>query len=180
MATLTITEALAEIKTIGKRIDKKTAFISTYLLRQEMVRDPLEKDGGSAASIAREMQSIADLQSRIVRIRAGIQGSNLATVLTIGQVRRSITDWLTWRKEVAPVEQRFLAQMRQTIEGHRQQYRAKGITVGAQGSDLKPQDVVVNVDEGELARRAEQLEETLGTLDGKLSLLNATTVIDIG
>ena len=37
----------------------------------------------------------------------------------------------------------------------------------------------VNLDEGALARTAEALEETLGTLDGKLSLLNATTYIDL-
>lgn len=179
MDTITITEALAEIKTIGKRIEKKTDFVSAYLLRQEMVKDPLEKDGGSTVAIARELQSVGDLQQRLIAIRAGVQASNLRTRLRIGEVERTITDWLTWRKEVAPVEERLLTQLRQTIEQNRQQWRAKGINVGAQGSDLKPQDVVVNVDEGELARRAEDLEATLGTLDGKLSLLNATTLITI-
>lgn len=41
--SITITEALAEIKTVAKRIEKKRDFIRAYLSRQEGVRDPLEK-----------------------------------------------------------------------------------------------------------------------------------------
>lgn len=44
---LTITEALAEIKTVGKRVEKKREFIKAFLARQDGVKDPLEKDGGS-------------------------------------------------------------------------------------------------------------------------------------
>ena len=44
---MTITEALAEIKTIQKRIDKKREFILHHTYRQHTLRDLLEKDGGS-------------------------------------------------------------------------------------------------------------------------------------
>ncbi len=54
MAKLTITEALAEIPTIEKRIEKKREFILNYLYRQSSVRDPHEKDGGSTVLIVRE------------------------------------------------------------------------------------------------------------------------------
>jgi hypothetical protein len=176
---ITITEALAEVKTIGKRIEKKKEFIAAYVLRQEMVKDPLEKDGGSNKALNAALQSIGDLQERLIRIRAAIQRSNLATTLTVGDKARSITDWLTWRKEVAPGEQKMLMQIRTSIEQNRQQMRTKGISVGAVSVETKPTDVIVNLDEGQLARSAEALEETLGTLDGKLSLMNATTTVDI-
>lgn len=53
---ITITEALAEIKTIGKRIDSKKQFVTSHLARQDGVKDPLEKDGGSAELLKRERQ----------------------------------------------------------------------------------------------------------------------------
>lgn len=46
--------------------------------------------------------------------------------------------------------------------------------------DAKPTDIVVNVDEQQLAKDIERLEETLGTLDGVLSLKNATVMLDNG
>ena len=37
---ITITEALAEVPTIGKRIAKKQQFVQDFLARQAIVRDP--------------------------------------------------------------------------------------------------------------------------------------------
>ena len=51
---LTITEALAEIKTLAKRIEKKRQNIGQFLVRQEGVRDPLEREGGSVAFVQTE------------------------------------------------------------------------------------------------------------------------------
>jgi hypothetical protein len=76
MSKITITEALAEIPTIVKRIDKKQEFILNFLYRQSAVRDPHEKDGGSSELIKREMQAIDDLQARLVKIRSSIQLAN--------------------------------------------------------------------------------------------------------
>lgn len=52
---MTITEALAEITTIGKRIAKKQEFIINHLGRISMVRDPLEKDGGATAVVSKSL-----------------------------------------------------------------------------------------------------------------------------
>src|ERR1035438_7251391 len=73
MPQLTITEALQEIKTIGKRLDKKRAAAAQYLARDARARDPLEKDGGSAKFISEERQAIADLETRVISIRTHIQ-----------------------------------------------------------------------------------------------------------
>ena len=87
---ITITEALAEIKTIGKRIASKQAFIGQYLARQDGVRDPLEKDGGSAEVIKRERQAIGDLETRIITLRQGIQHANDETkVSVVGSFEKS-------------------------------------------------------------------------------------------
>jgi hypothetical protein len=118
---LTITEALAEIKTIQKRIVKKQESVSGFLFRQDLARDPLEAQGGSKAHIAAERQAIADLSARVVRIRAEIQKANANTTVTIAGITRSISDWLVWRREVAPGAKAFTNTLRQTLGNIRQQ-----------------------------------------------------------
>lgn len=175
---ITITEALAEIKTIGKRLDKKRQNVLLYLARQEGIKDPLEKEGGSAAFVAAERQSIADLGSRIVDLRRGIQKANEATSVTLGGKTRTIADWLIWRRDVAASEGSFLAQIRQQLNAVRDQARKNGSGVVASSAEANtPADFVVNVNEQDLASQIEAHEEILGQLDGQLSLKNATTPI---
>lgn len=179
---LTITEALAEIKTIGKRVEKKREFVLGFLFRQEGLKDPLEKDGGSVEVIRRESQAIADLELRIIKLRRGIAKANDVTEVPIKDNVMTISDWLTWRRDVAPGAQQFLNQQRQRLSMLREQAKRGGMSViGATASistDAKPQDYVVNVDEADLARRIESMEELMGALDGQLSLKNATVMIE--
>jgi hypothetical protein len=176
--TTTITEALAELKTIGKRLEKKEQFVLAYLMRPESVRDPLEKEGGTAQAIARELQSIRDLNERVLSVRRAIQLANNATTITVGRETRSISDWLVWRREVAPTRQRFLASVRQRIDAQRNSLKGNAAMV-ATNTDSKPGDIVVNVSELELANDIENMENVLGYLDGQLSLRNATVLIDV-
>jgi hypothetical protein len=178
MAQITITEALAELKTIDKRIAKKREFVLAYLLRQEMFKDPLERDGGSVSAIKRETQAIRDLEERKIVIRRAIQRANEHNSVTVGKQSRSIADWLVWRREVAPVQQQFLASIRGKIEQARQEATRKGGGLSTSAESAKPNDVIVNINEQDLARDIEQLEEVLGALDGQLSLKNATLTID--
>lgn len=182
---MTITEALAEIKTIGKRITKKREAVQSYLARQEMLKDPLAADGGSVVFIQRERQAIADLEERIVGLRRAIAKANAETIVAVNGDKRSIADWLTWRREVAPGKQQFLAALRTRVEQVRREAIQKGLnvvsaaTAVASVGETKPSDVLVNVSEAELAKEIEAVETELGALDGLLSLNNATTQITL-
>lgn len=72
LAKLTLTEALAELKTIDKRIVTKQNNILTYAARQDLIKDPLEKDGGSVKFVKEEKQGMNDLETRKVAIRRAI------------------------------------------------------------------------------------------------------------
>lgn len=178
MAKLTITEALAEIPTIEKRIEKKREFIFNYLYRQSSVRDPHEKDGGSDTLIAHEKQAIDDLQKRLITIRSSIQKANSENTITIGDQTMTIVDWLTWRREVAPKEQNFLQDLISKINELRQQAIRQGVTIIDKDPGFSS-NYVVNINERELANEIEDLEKILGTLDGQLSLKNATIVLEL-
>lgn len=187
MSKLTITEALQEIKTIGKRLEKKRASVGQYLARDVRSRDPLEKDGGSAKFITEERQAIGDLEGRVIGIRTAIQRSNLSASLTVGSQARTVAEWLTWRREISAAQVNFLRTMVAGLANIRAQITQKGgkmiaasaIAVNEAFDPAGPPEVLVNVDERQLIADQEEMETMLGDLDGKLSLFNATTTIEI-
>lgn len=177
MKETTITEALAELKVIDKRIDTKRLAIGQYVVRQEIVKDPLEKDGGSVTYIERERQAVKDLEDQKVAIRRAIQAANVATDVTVNGVTRTIADWLVWRRDVSPKALAFIKTLSQNLNNIRSEQMRKGVKVVAAGETAGNQDIVVNINEQKLAEEIEQHEATLGTLDGLLSLKNATVTI---
>lgn len=178
----TITEALQEIKTINKRLEVKRQSISQYVVRDARIKDPLEREGGSVEFVKRERQAIGDLEKRLIAIRTNIQGANLAHSLTVNGTTRTIAEWLTWRKEVAQGAKTFLTSLSTGIKGLRDKLqRETGRTLVASTAEGSASlgDAIVHLDEKELARELEQHEITLSELDGKLSLANATTTIEV-
>jgi len=181
MSEITITEALAEIKTIGKRLSKRRQFVMDHLVRVDRMKDPHEDKGGSKKVIEQELQGIKDLEGRIVGIRSAINKANQTTELTIGKITRSIADWIIWRREVSAGEKQFLSVMREAINKTRGQRIGLQMPIRAAGSpaDIQESGFEINLDEKHLAEDIEAIEEVLGSLDGKLSLLNATTTIQV-
>ena len=181
MAKLTITEALAETKTIAKRIAAKKEAVMRYFARLTGAPDPLEKDGGSVEHVRRERQAIKDLEERLVAIRCAIQMSNLTEIMVIDGMTRSVAAWLNWRREVSAGQLAFYNTMLNTVNTWRQPTREGGKammrTPAGQVTELP--EPIFSVNEKDLAAEAEALTKLLGDLDGRLSLANATTTIDL-
>lgn len=179
MPSMTITEALAEIKTINKRLEVKRGFVGQYLARQEGLKDPLAKEGGSVEAIRETRQSITDLEHRIIYIRLAISAANASTLLAIGPMEHSIAQWLVWRREIAQDQITFLSQLQQSVGSLRDQAVKKGWNVVRDESDVQSNtDLIVNIDERNLANEIEMITQMLGDLDGQLSLKNATTMVE--
>jgi hypothetical protein len=175
-----ITQALAELKTIKARVSKKRVNIANYLWRQDMMRDPHEKEGGSATFVERETQAVDDLEARYVAIRAAIALTNAAESISVNGTSKSVADWLVWRREIAPDLQRHLQAMSRSIAAARTKAQQADIEVRRTGeASSDPRDVIINISEKELAAEIEALETILGTLDGELSLKNATIDVEV-
>lgn len=178
---MTITEALAEIKTVTKRIEAKRKFVGQYLVRGSDFKDPLEKDGGSQKSLEQETQAIKDLEQRVVDLRTAIANANATNQVSIEGVNRTIADWIIWRREVAPGRERFLDNLQRGILSVRENQRygnLRSLSPRA-GEQEKVAEIIVNISEQELSKEIEQLKNILGQLDGQLSLKNATVMVDI-
>lgn len=176
---ITLTEALAELKLIKSKIDKKRTFILQNLGRQEGAKDQLEKNGGTDKVLASEMQAVNDLMERLVRIRSAIASANASTTVDILGVKRTIADWLVWRRDVAPLIKDFERHILSGINGLKQNAKNSGFrVVNAAGEASVPTDVIICLDEKGLSETSERIQEILDTLDGKLSLHNATVQIE--
>lgn len=185
----TITEALQEIKTINNRLVKKRQSIFPYIARDLRVIDPLAKStpGGSEAFIRQERQAIGDLEDRIIKIRTAIQSSNLVSPLTVGTTTRKVAEWLTWRHEISEHSKAFVVGLTNGIVSFRSELQKKGgravfanaIQVNESMGQNDPPQMVINIDEKALLSEQEDIETVLGELDGKLSLFNATTTIEV-
>lgn len=176
---MTITEALAEIKLIDKKVEKKTEAVKTYLVRQNCLRDPFEGEGGSRKVLEQEQQSIRDLLTRKVVLRTAIANANARTTVAVAGDSKTISEWLIWRREVAPTEQKLVADIRGRLEAAKNQVTQRGRTLSSSESVASLDDFIVNIDESKLVKRAEQLEVILATLDGQLSLRNATVSVEV-
>lgn len=174
---MTITEGLQEIKTLLKRIEKKRTFVKGYLWRQNQIRDPHDKIGGSHALVKQERQAIKDLEDNIIDIKRRIDTANANTSVSICGETRSIAEWLIWRRELARNRKHFLESMHSTIQAARTEASRKGLGVSDASSKAGDFDVIVNLDEKGLADDIENVETMMSTLDGQLSQKNATVQI---
>lgn len=177
--TVTITEALAELKTIDSKISSTEDFLQQYSFRQGSSIDPLADEGGSDKVIPQRMQALKDLLERKVTIRSAVNNKNAETPLEVCGITRTVAEWIIWRRETFKREVMAF----QKILGHVQEARRvcieKSFTFieGAQPS--KVTEVSCFVSEAGLSDKIEQLREIESTLDGKLSMLNATTTVTI-
>lgn len=178
MEKLTVTEALAETKLIGNKIAKKRAVVLANATRFSHVADPFANDGGGASVLKREMQAIDDLNTRLVAIRLAIADANLGTKLKIGTVERTVTGWLAWRKEVATADASFWGGIAATLERATKQVETNPPAYKDETGKVKLSELIYNVQADSINANAQAVQEVLDVLDGKLSLLNATTVVE--
>ena len=180
MSTITITEALAEIKTIGKRLKKKRDFVAAHVGREDGLKDPFLDQGGSVEVLRQDLQAIGALEARVVVLREAIAHSNRQTTISNGDSLRTIEGWLVWRRDIAPAKRAFIVDLLQGIERMRSEAGRRGVPLRPAGEPAAAlTDFLVHLDERELAQESEDIDRILGELDGQLSLKNATTTVTV-
>lgn len=171
---MTVTEALSKINLTQKKIADKRTAMQSYIVRPEMMRDPLEGDGGSEKFVTETRQAIRDLEQYLVNLRLAVAKANTSTQLTVCGETKIIAEWLVWRRDIAPNYKTELRQIVSAIQNDRSRYGQ----ATRQSTEAPPQ-VVVNLSEVELHKEVEQYTTIMEELDGQLSLKNATTFVEI-
>jgi ribosomal protein L7/L12 len=162
MPLISVSEALSEFVTLDQWLAKKQAFVLQHLSGEAALRDRFASQGGTTAVLARERQSIHEIEERKILLRRLIQRANEATEITFENVTRSIADWLAWKREVLTRHVQHLEQVRLLLTAHRGQ-----------------QKITVHLDERELLAELEKWSSFETWLTGQLSLRNATMTVDV-
>lgn len=168
---MTITEALAEIKLLDKRLNKKNTFIKANLVRQDIDADPLQGEGVKV--IASELQAYKDLLRNVEKIKLAIHNANNSVQVTIENQTKTIAEWLTWKS----ISYDYLAGLQANMNAvllHTPKSQAYTKMDGTPAVST----TVYNYEPVNLQKEVEELETIYEKLDGKLSVVNATTVIE--
>ncbi len=175
----TITEALADIKVLNKRILKKQEFVNSHLLTGDHIKDPYADKGGVKKIVEEELQSIGDIRIRIVTLRAAINQANMNTGITINGETKSMYSWLTWRREIMETETVFVAKSAAKIQAELSQYNNRPQVWKDDDEKQHLVHLEPTVDPKLFQDASEKLDVIAGSLDGQLSMKNATTFVHI-
>lgn len=180
MDKMTITEALAEIKLILKKIDKLQKVVNSNLFRYEHSKDPFESDGGSRMFAEASLQSIKNLYQRLSKIRAAITKANLENSLTIGDTTLSLHEWLTYKREIAKPTIAYYLELQNSLKQKMDEHdkRPQVYKDEATGK-IEIAKLHASLDYAKIVAENQKLSDIEQTLDGKLSLKNATIVIEV-
>jgi hypothetical protein len=178
----TISEAMAELKLINAKVNKKTQFIKDNCVSYNHVEDPYKKDGGRHELIKQEEQAIEDLLKRYEVIREKIMEANLATEITINNISKSIYSWLVWRREVKE-KQDSLYNTYQRVESATRELEQRPQSYKKEDKDGNILNEFVkmtsNIKLDKYRKELDNITEAFEKLDGILSLKNATIFIEI-
>lgn len=174
---ITITEALAEINLIKKKIEDGETGVRSILVRASHVPDFYQEHGGAPLMIQRTQQSLKDLRKRLLDIRSGISKANIENKISIDGDERSIFDWLTWKREVYPSLEKSLKEQIQTLKKSAEEETNRPQVWKDEEGKTKLVSYVRNADLRTMEDEYSKIVEIFGRLDGQLSLKNATITI---
>jgi hypothetical protein len=176
---ITITEALAELNLIDKKITKKNQFITDNLYRYSHQTDIYKNDGGAKKLIEQEKQSIKDLENRKEKIRAGILKANMDNTIKIDKEKKTIYEWLVWKREIAANQINRLKDFYNSLNKANNDFKTSPKFYKNEEGENIISELIPHMDLNELQKEFEEKQEIYDKLDGLLSLKNATIVIEL-
>jgi len=181
MSTLSISEALAEIKLIDKKVAKKREDIFTHSTRFEHITDPFEKEvGGSFGHLQRELQAIEDLLARRIKIRELISKANLENTVTVEHKTMNICSWLTWKREISAAHKKHLCDLKNLVERRLSENITRPqLLKKDDNTDPILTKLISNLEISKLQKGIEELMTIEERLDGILSMKNAQITIEL-
>lgn len=200
---MTVTQALAELKMLDQRIQKKirdSVYINYVTSSSAMSADEVDK------LIKSGYQSISDLIARRDAIKNAVVVSNATATVTVGSKKYTVAEAIDMKAHGIQYKNALLQQMTNQLVGCHEQYNAakerveeKALSLGKSAEDTKDIDTarsadvyskwikdhpVTLVDPLKLQEKVWALEAEISefvlNVDVALSVSNATKTIEIG
>lgn len=209
MAKYSICRAMTEIKTLKKRLEKKTNELNPIAVKHGSklkYPDPSYKEEDFAAKAKEENQSVEDIFKRLVDMKKKIDASNATTLVKIGKAGEMTVQQALVEKGLLPYKHSLLNKYKAALQQARRyfeqaekenQTRIESIvhdknTSGAAFKSDEEKAIADNinslykvefVDPLDLAKKIETLQEEIEdfetNVDFALSESNSTTFIEV-
>ena len=171
-ADVTITEGLKRLKTIEKRIDSNSIDITKYASGLATQRPLFESEEKQIQEVKSLVQSSMDLQAEYLRLKRQIELTNLHTQVVIAGESRPISDWLHIKRKLADLAiATYRALNDAAAQGSTRQERAFAQPTGSSAQ------VVRYFKESEKNAKLREWEDVKAAIDGRLEVINATTML---
>jgi hypothetical protein len=177
MSSISVSQALAELKLLRKRIQNVTQNSTFTVLKKK--RDLLDASRFSTEAVA-SYQSYTDLLSRYNAIKAAIVLSNATTTVSIGGVSYTVADAVE-RKKTIDIEKEMLVTMQGQFERVKREHenhvtnenaRVERLIQTELGKDSKTNvEVITQLSETFLAQNKAEIVDPLNLVD-KIKDLN--------
>ena len=202
MSSISITQALADLKLLNKRIDRALYHVRWTTVTTKTRSVDLEKFTTEANAA---LQSYTDLYKRYVALKTAIVRANASTHVKVGTWEGSIADAIEYKKSIQ-FKKRLLESMKDDLSSSREDYeiqqdrmnsrldvllsselgkdvRTNPETITALTNSFRESNRVDLVDPLDLATHIKQLEEEISSfetnVDWVLSEANGRTMITV-
>lgn len=167
-----IIEALKNLKTIQKRIEKNCLQIKEYCAYVSTETPPFETLEKQTSEVNSLVQANMDLEKEYLRLKKAIELTNLNVTVTIGERTYTITELISIKRVVSKLHLATYQSLNPAMAiAKLQQVFARNVQVDASN----PPKIVVTFKEEERNKSIREWEEFVEKIDGKLEVVNAET-----
>jgi hypothetical protein len=167
-----IIEALKNLKTIQKRMEKNCQQIREYCAYVSVETPVFETQEKQRAEVDALIQSNIDLEVEYLRLKKAIETTNLAVTVTIGTLTHTITELISIKRVVG----KFRTATYSALTPQLALQRLQQIYNQSKGVDpTNPAKVIVVFEEKMRNQKIREWEDFLAQIDGRLEVVNAET-----
>ena len=165
-------EALKNLKTIEKRIEKNCGQIGEYAAYVSVETPAFETEERQRQEVASLVQGNLDLAKEFLRLKTAIESTNLGTMVEIGNRKHSISELITIRRTSGKFTTMTHNALTPKVAMNRLQqvYQKQGGV-----NPMEPAKLIALYSEADKNKALRDYEEFFSAIDGKLEVVNAET-----
>jgi hypothetical protein len=165
-------EALKNLKTIEKRIDKNCQQIGEYAAYVSAEPPAFETEERQRQEVTSLVQGNLDLAKEYLRLKTAIEFTNLNTKVSIGQRDNTISELITIRRTSG----KFVTMTHNALQATKALQKLQQFYQRNNGvNPLEPAKVIPLYSEADKNKALREWDEFYSAIDGKLEVVNAET-----
>lgn len=171
-------EALKNLKTIEKRVDKNCEQIRQYAAYVSVEQPAFETEERQRQEVQSLVQANLDLEKEYIRLKKSIEHTNLTTKVTIGSKEYTISELITIKGATKGKQGagRFRTNTYNALHPQAALQRLQQVFSQRGGVDpTNPAKVIPLYKEEEKNKQLREWDEFLSQIEGKLEVVNAET-----